>query len=198
MKCSNEAVVIGGSAGSIEALITILMPLPSHFTAPIIVVLHIASDAKTLLPEILASTCSLKIKEAESTEKLEAGTVYIAPPNYHLSIESDFTLALSNEEPRSFSRPSIDILFESAAEIYKNKVIGVLLSGANSDGAEGLKRIQALNGITIVQDPDTASFPDMPRSALKLIQPNYIMDPLKIGHVLAQSFAENSDVRDLR
>lgn len=188
-RTKRKVVVIGGSAGSIDPLTTILSALPTDFNTPVIVVLHISPTSKSMLSEVLSATTKLKVKEAESTEPIEPGMVYVAPPNYHLSVEPNFTLALSNEEPKSYSRPSIDILFESAADVYRSNIIGILLSGANADGSQGLKKIHDHKGVTIVQDPSSAGFEEMPQSALSLFKPDYKMSPGQISAVLGRSFS---------
>lgn len=162
----SEAVVIGASAGALEALSSILPALPANFRLPIIVVVHIPPDKRSVLAELFRVRCKLAVVEAEDKEPLIGGTVYFAPPDYHLLVEADRTLALSSEEPVLFSRPSIDVLFESAAEAYSTGLIGIVLSGANQDGAAGLKAIADAGGIAIVQDPGEAFQGAMPQAAI--------------------------------
>src|SRR5262249_30689101 len=137
-----EAIVVGGSAGALEALSAILPALPREFAVPIAVVLHPPPHRAPLLVPGLASRCALLAQEAEDKEPLARGTVYIAPANYHLLVEKSGCLSLSADDPVCFSRPSIDVLFESAADAYGESLLGVLLTGANEDGARGLARIQ--------------------------------------------------------
>ena len=163
-----EAVVIGASAGALEALSQILPALPSDFKLPIFIVVHLPPTPESLLTEVFAAKCALPVKEAEDKEPIQPGTIYFAPPNYHLLVEPNRKLSLSSDEPVLFSRPSIDVLFESAADAYGDSLIGVILSGANNDGAQGLKRIIDAGGRGLVQDPASAEAAAMPQSALKL------------------------------
>src|ERR1700753_543210 len=130
-----EAIVIGASAGTLEALAAILPELPDRFDLPIIVVVHVPPDRRSVLAELFQAKCKIPVREADDKEPINAGTIYFAPPNYHLLTERDKSLALSDDEPVLYSRPSIDVLFESAAETYRARLIGVVLTGANQDGA---------------------------------------------------------------
>lgn len=172
---SLELFVIGTSAGGIEALERIIPAFKrtSHFK--VVIVVHMPPTGPNLLPSLMKELTRLTIKEAEAGETLVADHIYIAPPNYHLLVEPNGTLSLSNEELVHFSRPSIDLMFESAAYAYSKKTIGVLLTGANEDGARGLKIIQDAGGTTIVQDPTEAEYSIMPESALKLMRPDFVM-----------------------
>jgi two-component system chemotaxis response regulator CheB len=166
MEARSTAVVIGASAGALEALSVILPVLPADFGRAILVVVHLPPDRKSLLAELLGDTCRLRVREAEDKEPIVANTVYLAPPDYHLLVETDRYLSLSNEEPVHFSRPSIDILFTTAAAAFKSDLIGIILSGANQDGAEGLRAVELAGGLALVQRPDLASSPEMPQAAL--------------------------------
>ncbi len=159
-------VVIGASAGALEALSVILPALPGDFPLPVMVVVHVPQDRKSTLAEIFASKCRMTVKEAEDKEPLRPGTVYIAPPGYHLLVEVDFSVSLSSDEPVLYSRPSIDVLFESAADACGDTVTGIILTGANSDGARGLRRILDAGGAALVQAPEGASAAAMPQAAL--------------------------------
>lgn len=170
-------IAIGASAGGVTALHEILPAIKSRKVS-VVVVLHFPPEGPNLIPSLYADECKLAIKEAESGEVLEPGVIYIAPPDYHLSTEPNGTLSLSNEEEMNYSRPSIDILFDSVAFAYKSKAMAILLTGANHDGAQGLKRLHDLGGTTAAQDPNDAEFPVMPLSALELFQPTYVL-PLK-------------------
>jgi two-component system, chemotaxis family, protein-glutamate methylesterase/glutaminase len=161
-----SALVIGGSAGSIEPLKGILQKLPASKDFVIICVLHLLNRQKSLLPEVLGNGCPWPVKDAESTEPALKGHVYFAPPDYHLSLEQDRTFSLSNEEAVMFSRPSIDILFRSAASVYKSELAALILSGANGDGTEGLLRIIRHGGQAMAQNLETAEFSEMPKTAL--------------------------------
>ena len=159
-----KAVVIGASAGGIDALSEILPRLPKNYSLPIIVVLHIPGDKPSLLAEVFRSKIELRVKDADEKEKIQPGTVYFASPGYHLLVERDLTFSLSTEEPVHFARPSIDILFESAADAFGRDLVGVLLTGANHDGAVGLNRIQESGGLALVQNPVTAQSRAMPEA----------------------------------
>lgn len=163
-----KAVVIGASAGALEALSTILPALPADYALPIMVVVHLPPDKKSILAEILQAKCLIKVCEAEDKEDIKGGTAYIAAPDYHLLVELDRRTSLSTEEPVLYSRPSIDVLFETAAEAYGEDLIGVVLTGANNDGALGLRAISEEGGTVLVQNPLTAYSATMPQSALDL------------------------------
>lgn len=162
-----EAIVIGASAGGLYVLSNILEKLPADYAIPIIVVQHRARDKKDLLEEVLQHKSKIKVKQADEKEKIEKGYVYIAPPDYHLLIENDLTFSLSSDEYVKFSRPSIDVLFESAAVVYRDKLIGIILTGANNDGAAGISEIKKYHGLTIAQSPKEAAFPVMPTAAIE-------------------------------
>ncbi|HZZ71833.1 MAG TPA: chemotaxis protein CheB [Pirellulales bacterium] len=160
------AVAIGTSAGGLEALSTILPSLPPEFPLPILVVIHLSPHKDSLMAELLQAKCDLRVKEAEDKEPIVRGTVYFAPPDYHLLVEDDYRLSLSSEEAVNYSRPSVDVLFESAADAYGAGLIGVVLTGANQDGAAGLRKVQAEGGLALVQAPQSAYAPGMPEAAL--------------------------------
>lgn len=167
-----NAIVIGTSYGGLEALKFILPKLEQGFPLPVIIVLHIGDHSNDAFISLMNGSCALEVKEAESNEPIRAGVIYFAPPNYHLLIEDDFTFSLSTDERINFSRPSIDVLFESAAWVYNKSLMGIILTGANSDGAIGLKTIKNLGGLTIVQNPCTSLSPAMPRAAIKTCKPD--------------------------
>ena len=162
-----KAVAIGASAGAFEALSLILPKLPANFTMPIMVVVHLPPDNHSAIADLFASKCRLKVCEAEDKAPIETGAIYFAPPNYHLLVEPNGHLSLSSEEPVHFSRPSIDRLLESAADAYGEKLIGIVLTGANRDGAQGLAAVEAAGGAAWVQEPSTAQSATMPAAALK-------------------------------
>src|SRR5674476_147191 len=170
-----EAIVIGTSSGGMNALKFLFSALPVDFNIPIIIVQHISPRSDNQWIKLLNNNSKLYLKEADEKEKIENGKIYIAPPNYHLLIEKDKTFSLTIDERLNFARPSIDVLFESAAEAYKNKLIGVVLTGSNNDGTKGIKRIQECGGLAIIQDPETAESAYMPRSAIAAIKPDYIL-----------------------
>lgn len=179
-----KAVVIGGSAGSLEALSAILPELPADFPLPIFVVVHLPADKESVLPEVLQVKSRLRICEAQDKEPIEAGTVYFAPPDYHLLVEVDGHLTLSFDEQVLFSRPSIDVLFESAADVYGAGLVGVVLSGANHDGARGLEAVAAEGGTAIVQSPCQAHAETMPEAALARCPAARSLDPKHIAAFL--------------
>lgn len=170
MQNSIEAIVIGASAGAYPALRVILQQLPKKYPLPIIIVVHVVRDQPNMLVKLLQQGCCLTVKEAQDKETLTPGVVYLGPPDYHLLIETNKSLSLSSDEPLQYSRPSIDVLFETAADAYRDKLLGIVLTGANADGAQGLKRVEHLGGIAIVQNPDEAEVATMPLSAINACQ----------------------------
>lgn len=160
-----ELVVVGTSWGGLHAISTLLRALPGDFPLPIAIVQHRGRDAGHLLSELLRQCTALRVRDVEDKDALEPGSVYLAPPDYHLLAEDGF-LALSIDAPVRFSRPSIDVLFTSAADVYESRVAGLVLTGANDDGARGLACIAGRGGHALVQDPATAESPIMPRAAL--------------------------------
>ena len=160
------ALVIGGSAGSVEALTSLLPALQPNCGLAVFVVVHLPRERPSLLADIFRPKCRLLVSEAQDKEPVVAGTIYFAPPDYHLLIDVGPRLALDAAELVHFSRPSIDVLFESAADAYAERLLGIVLSGANSDGACGLESVQKAGGLTLVQRPDTAAAQTMPQAAL--------------------------------
>lgn len=169
-----QAVVMGGSSGSFVALQKILSALPKAFPLPIIVVQHLSPDSGSLATSGFYKSLQIPFKEAEDKEPICPGIVYFGPPNYHLLVEADRTMSLSVDEKENYSRPSVDVLFETAAVAYGPDLVGVILTGANSDGAIGLERIHKEGGFTIVQDPKSAEASEMPASAIKRVAPDLI------------------------
>lgn len=163
-----EAVVIGASAGGVQALQLMLRALPASFGAAVAVVLHLPPDRPSGLAALLGGVCALPVAEALDKQPLLAGTVVLAPPDYHLMIEPDRSVALSVDAPLRWSRPAIDPLFESAAIAFGPALLGIVLTGASSDGAEGLAAVRRHGGQAWVESPDTASVPTMPAAALAL------------------------------
>ena len=182
-----KAIVMGASFGGMESVKKVITGLPSDFKIPIAVVLHIGNNNIDTYMSLLERHSHYKVKESEEKESLKEQTVYFAPPNYHLLIEEDFTLSLSTDEKVNFSRPAIDVLFETAAWSVKDNLIGILLTGSNNDGAAGLQTIKENGGTTIVENPETAFAKTMPETAIKLSNPDYILDlqdiPAKIIEV---------------
>lgn len=185
-KSPYKAVVIGSSAGGINALTKVLSVLPTDFSLPIVIVQHLHPESGHHLPHILSTKSALKIKQADEKELIKTGWAYLAPPNYHLLIEEDFTFSLSLESPVNYSRPSIDVLFESAVYAYRQHLIGIILTGANHDGSLGLKKIKEMGGFTIVQDPKTAEADAMPKAAIEATTIDKILPLQDIGLYLLQ------------
>ncbi|HEY3499927.1 MAG TPA: chemotaxis protein CheB [Polyangiaceae bacterium] len=186
MSKRTEAIVIGGSTGALEALQTLLPALSGALGVSIAIVLHLMPDKPSALSAVLAWKTGLPVKEADDKEPLVAGHVYVAPPNYHLLVEKDRRFSLSVDAPVHFSRPAIDVLFESAADVFGPALVGVLLSGANEDGARGLARIRAAGGTTVVQTPASSAAPQMPEAALRLGGVDYVTPLVELGPLLAR------------
>ncbi|KQN48615.1 chemotaxis protein CheB [Pseudomonas sp. Leaf48] len=181
-----EAIVIGASAGGVEALLHILEPLPAGFALPIIVVLHLPDQRHSQLAEVFSRRVALPVVEAGDKTLVEAGTLYFATPGYHLSVEQDRSFSLSLEPRVHHSRPAIDYLFESASDAYGANLLAVLLTGANRDGALGLAQVKQRGGLTVVQDPLEAQVATMPQAALDLHQPDHILTTRGIGRLLVE------------
>ena len=180
-----DAIVIGGSAGALEVLRTLLAGLPGTLRIPAMIVVHLPAHAPTTIHEILQQFASLRTKLAEDKEKILPGTIYFAPPGYHLLVETDGHFALSVDEPVHFSRPAIDVLFESAADAYGEHLLGILLTGASEDGAAGLQTVHELGGTTLVQTPESSEAIIMPAAALALFQPTFSGAPPQLRDLLA-------------
>ncbi len=159
--------MIGSSAGGLNALKVLFRGLHERFNIPLIIVQHISPDSENYLIQILNDIRTLQVKEADEKEQPMPGIAYLAPPNYHLLIEPDRTFTLTIDERVNYARPSIDVLFETAAEAYKDKLIGIILTGANNDGSKGLKKIKEFGGLTLVQDPESSEVESMPRAAIQ-------------------------------
>lgn len=166
-KCPEEAVVIGASMGAIEALSIILPALPCDYPLPVLIVVHVPRHKKSVMADLFSERCPIRVKEAEDKEPLQPSTVYFAPSDYHLLVENDLTLSLSSDEPVHFSRPSIDVLFQTAADAFGDRLTGVILTGSSSDGAEGLRAVLDAGGRAIVQNPGSAEGKAMPLAALE-------------------------------
>ena len=180
-----ECIVIGVSAGGMNVLPVVLSPLPADFPVPVVVVKHVGADSNnSYFIGHLDERIQLKVKEADEKEPIMRGYVYIAPANYHLLVEDDETFSLSVDARVNYSRPSIDVLFESAVEVYNSKLIGIILTGANNDGAEGLKKIKQCGGLAIVQNPEGAESDAMPRAALAACKVDYVLSLEEIANFL--------------
>lgn len=180
----SKCVVIGGSAGCLKVLMHILQELHPSLGFPLIIVIHRKNDRKSSLDQLLTYRTALIVNEVEDKVMLENGKVYIAPPDYHLLIEKDRFLSLDGSEKVLWSRPSIDVTFQSAAEIFGANTLGILLSGANDDGALGMEYIQKAGGKTIIQHPDNAEISIMPQAALYRIQPDYLLHDTAIAAII--------------
>jgi len=185
-KIEPEAVVIGASAGALEALSSILPALPAQFCLPVLVVVHVPPDKRSVMAELFRAKCHLRVEEAEDKQAIEPGTIYFAPPDYHLLVEIDKTIALSSDEPVLFSRPSIDVLFESAADAYGPALVAIILTGANQDGAKGLQAVGAAGGVALVQNPTTAFARAMPEAAIERCPAAHVMSLAAIGDYLKE------------
>lgn len=170
-----QAVVIGASSGGLHALKKLLPSLPAVFPCPVLIVQHISPMSENYLTVILDKISYIHVKEADEKEIVLPGSAYVAPPDYHLLVEADKTLSLSVEDKVNYARPSIDVLFQTAADAYRNRLVGILLTGANADGSAGMAYIKSKGGFTIVQDPGEAESPFMPKSAIQLQKPDLIL-----------------------
>jgi two-component system, chemotaxis family, protein-glutamate methylesterase/glutaminase len=173
---SCEALIIGGSAGSLDVLLEIFPALRIDIRFPIVLVVHRKASNESLLTDLLKSRTALAVGEADEKEFLIPGKVFIVPADYHMLIEEDRSISLDYSEKVNYSRPSIDVTFQSAAEIFKEKLVCILLSGSNSDGVEGLKCVNSYGGRAVVQNPDTAIMPYMPQQAVLNVVPHIIVD----------------------
>ena len=179
-----DAVVMGASAGGVEALAVLLPALPASFRPALLIVQHLPRERPSLLVDIFQRRCAVPVREAEDKEPVEPGTVYFAPPDYHMLVEKSRQIALSTDEPLNYSRPSIDVLFESAAEAYGERLLGIILTGGNDDGAEGLNAVYRAGGLTVVQQPDTAAVPLMVVSALRRGPADFVLPLNEIAALL--------------
>jgi two-component system, chemotaxis family, protein-glutamate methylesterase/glutaminase len=179
-----EAVVMGVSAGGLAALTRLLGVLPASYPVPVVVVQHRSRDERFLLEEVLQTKCKIHIRQVEEKEVMKPGIVYFAPPDYHLLIEANRSFSLSYDAPVNYSRPSIDVLFETAAQVFGSKLAGIILTGANADGSHGMKMIRKHGGTTIAQEPSTAEYAEMPQAAIKTGYIQKIMDLDAIGKFL--------------
>lgn len=180
-----QVIAIGASAGGVAALLTLLAALPAGFPLPIVVVLHLPARHESVLAEVFAHRTRLRVREAADKERLEPGTLYFAPPDYHLLLEADASLSLSCEAEVHYSRPSIDVLFDSGAAAFGPRLAAILLTGANEDGADGLARVRAGGGLTVVQDPAEAQVSVMPAAAIARQPPHHVLTLAAIHQLIA-------------
>lgn len=179
-----EAVVIGASAGGFEALLAVLKGLPPTYPMPLVAVLHLPENHESKLPELFGYRLQMQVREARDKETLAPGVLYFAPSGYHLLVETDRTFSLSCEERVNYARPSIDVLFETAADAYGKSLAGILLTGANYDGAAGMAGMKVAGALTIVQDPATAEVPTMPEAAIRRMAPDLVLPLAEIRSLL--------------
>lgn len=181
-----ESVIIGGSTGAFRVIESILAQLTGDFSLPIIIIVHRHRHSNTEFEKQLAKRNPLNVIQVELMQPIENGNVYVAPPNYHLLIEEDRTFSLSLEGPVNYARPSIDVTFQSAAHVYGNRLIAILLTGANRDGSVGLESIKKRGGFTIVQSPQSAEATEMPEAAIRQVSPDRILSGGEIGVFLSR------------
>lgn len=184
-----KAIFIGASAGGVIALNKIFKSLPENYNIPIIAVLHVGD--KQLIPSAFYPPKGVKILEAEEKEIIQPKHIYFAPAGYHLLIENDFSFSLTNEEKVQFARPSLDVTMDSLAWAYQKNLLGIVLTGANEDGADGLSMIGKLGGVTVVQDPAEAEYDTMPAAAAKACKPDYVLSLKDISSLLIQIEGKN-------
>lgn len=182
MRCAFDLVALAASAGGLNALSQVLAGLPGDFPATILVVQHLDPRHRSLMADILSRRTALQVKQAEEGDHVIAGTTYIAPPNRHLLVNPDYTLSLSQSEMVHFVRPSADLLFESAAAVYKDRAIAVVLSGTGSDGSMGVKAIKKMGGTVIAQDEQSSEFFGMPSATIQTASVDFI---LPLGEIAA-------------
>lgn len=181
-----KAVVIGTSAGGVNALSKILSRLPRGFKLPVMVVIHVPPDKPSIMSSLFREKCPVPVKEVEDKEEIIDGTVYFAAPDYHMLVEPSKRLSLSMDERVFHSRPSIDVLFESAADCFGDSLIGVILTGANEDGANGLSAIEKVGGVAVVQSPQEAEHHEMPKAAIKKCKSARVMTLEEIANYLIE------------
>lgn len=185
-----DAVVIGASAGGFEAMLAVLKGLPSTYPMPLVAVLHLPDNHDSRLAELFDYRLELRVREARDKEPIESGTLYFAPSGYHLLVETDHTFSFSCEDRVNYARPAIDVLFETATDAWGKSLAGILLTGANYDGAAGLAGMRVAGALTIVQDPATAEVPTMPEAAIRAMTPDLIL-PLAEIHSLLRRLGES-------
>ena len=181
---TTEAIVIGASAGGVNALIQVLPALPRGYRLPIVVVLHVRSGRQNQLVDVFQQRVQVPVREAGDKEDIIPGTLYFAPAGYHLLLENGRSFSLSCDAPLHFARPAIDITMESAADVYGSRLAGMLLTGANDDGAQGMAAIGKAGGLTVVQDPEEANVGVMPLEAIRVRQPDLVLPLEQIKQLL--------------
>lgn len=191
---SFDIIIIGGSAGSIDVISSILKALPKKFGPTIVVVIHRMKNTTSRLDKLLSKDTGIKhIIEPEDKEPIRPGAIYLAPQNYHLLVESDRCFSLDYSEPVNFSRPSIDVSFESVAGVFGKKTLAILLSGANKDGAAGLSKVLKNKGAALIQSPDTAQYPAMPNAAIEMNSKAHVKTPEQIVNCILDNSINPTD-----
>ncbi len=181
---SSEILLIGGSAGSFKLMFKVVQFLPADLNKSVIIVMHRKRNFASEIERLFARNSLMKLREIGDKDIIDKNTIYVAPANYHVLIEGTGHFALDVSDPVWFSKPSIDITFESAAEVFKNKCTAILLSGANQDGAAGLLKLRDAGSLTIAQDPDDAELPEMPREAINMKAADYVLNTTEIIELL--------------
>jgi two-component system chemotaxis response regulator CheB len=185
-----KLILIGGSAGSLEIILNIISELPINKSYTCVIIVHRKSSSESILQDLFSGKTSLPVKEVEDKETIVPGTIYLAPADYHLLFENTTTFSLDASEKIHFSRPSIDVSFESASQAFADLTVAILLSGANADGAKGLQKIEASGGLVVIQDPETAEVGYMPAQGLKLVQSAVVLPGDQIGKYLCNLLKE--------
>jgi two-component system chemotaxis response regulator CheB len=188
---TDRIVVIGTSAGGVNVLYELLQRLPGEFSLPLVVVQHLPESNHVDLKHVYPRGAH-EVIEIEDKMPVENGRIYFAPGGYHVLFEKDQTFSLTQDDPIRYSRPSIDVCFESAVRVFGDKVIAMVLTGANSDGAEGLAAVKHAGGVTVVQNPESAEFPEMPKAALSLEQPDFVLNARDLPNFLVAQQREAS------
>jgi len=180
-----KVIVIGTSAGGLKALKKIIAGLPKAFCLPILIVQHLSPRSDGFMAHYFNQISHMHVKEADEKEPVRPNHIYIAPANYHMLVEKDETISFTVDEKVSYARPSIDVLFESAARVYLDRLIGIILTGANEDGTAGIRTIKSFGGLTIAQSPETAEVPVMPLAAIETDCVDLVLNLDEIGNLLS-------------
>jgi len=181
----SEALVVGGSAGAVDALGQLLPVVPEAARIPVLVIVHLLPNRPSLLPEVFAPRCRARVLEPEDKQAMSAGTIWFAPANYHLLLEADKRFAFSTDLPVNFSRPSLDVSFESAADAFGERLCCLVLTGANDDGAYGASVVRQKGGVVLVQDPHSAEAKQMPTAAISRANPQIIATLPELAELVA-------------
>jgi len=190
-----EVLLIGCSAGGFNLLFELLLQLPADFPVPVIIIIHRSRKYKSSMEDLLQKKANVIVKLADDKEQIKKGYIYFAPSDYHLLLEPDYTFSLDLSEPVFYCRPSIDVTFESVSDIYRDKVIGILLSGANEDGAQGMYHIEQNNGFVVAQNPESAEISTMPEAAIAKCKKILILNNAELKEFINQiAIIKNSNL----